>query len=216
MRDLTGSYRARGENSKTGGGVVGEMSLAQAGTMLTGTYRFWEERDTEPVTFCLPWHDCDVTGELCKEEIEPRDEEPSYEGAIPGGWDVVLRIGDQDVYGVVITGGHIALSSKSDRFCYCEIFRRQRGSDALAKPLAALIAQLSELGSANDAENHGYSDEADEIRSEAFAEIRKLLDTHPAICEVLPDIRAFLDDGSLAHFGWATQREHAQAYLDAG
>jgi len=213
---LTGRYRASGENTKTSGGVVGEMTLTQAGTMLTGTYRFWEERGTEPVSFALPWHDCDVTGELCKDEIVPRVKEPSYEEDVPGGWDVVLRVGEQDLYGVVIIGGHIALSSKSDRFWYCEVFYRQSHTDERRKPFANLITQLSQLGSANDAADRGYSDEAERMREKAFAEIRELLDAHPTISDVLPELRAQLDDGSLAYFGWATQIDRAQRYLDEG
>jgi hypothetical protein len=100
------------------------MTLAQAGTMRTGSYRFWEERDTEPVSFGLPWKDCNVTGEVCKDEIFPREDEPSYEDEVAGRWDLVLRIGEQDLYGLVITGGRVALSSRSDRFWYCEVVSR--------------------------------------------------------------------------------------------
>ena len=130
MRDLTGRYRARGENSKTSGGVVGEMTLTQAGAMLTGHYRFWEERDTEPVSFNLPWQDCDVSGEVCNEEIVPRQSEPCSGDGVPGGWDVVLRIGGLQVYGVVLSGGDIALSSRNHEFWYCEVFHRERDADA--------------------------------------------------------------------------------------
>jgi hypothetical protein len=207
---LTGRYRARGENTKTSGGVVGEMILNQAGSMLVGTYRFWEERGTEPVSFALPWHDCDVTGEVCEDEIVPREKAPSYEDDMSGGWDVVLRIGDQDVYGVLLADGDIALSSQRNRFSYCEILYRQ-----LVKPFADLIALLGELGSANNAADRGYSEEAQRMRANAFAEIRRLIQAHPLICDLLTDLRAQLDDGSLAYFGWANQLDRAQAHLQA-
>jgi len=79
-----------------------------------------------------------------------------------------------------------------------------------------LIMQLSELGSANDAADRGYGEVAERIRDKALAEIRELIDRHPEICEALPDLRAQLDAGSLAYFGWATQMDRAQARLDAG
>jgi hypothetical protein len=82
--------------------------------------------------------------------------------------------------------------------------------------LDVVIALLRELGSANDAEDHGHSEEAERIRANAVAAIRELLDTHPVICEVVPDLRAQLDDGSLFDFGWAGQMDRAQAHLDAG
>jgi hypothetical protein len=214
MRDLAGRYRATGENSKTGGGVVAEMTLTHAGTMLVGTYRFWEERDTEPVSFSLPWRDCDVAGEVCKDAIVARDEIPRYQEIPTSGWDLTLRVGDQDVRGVLIAGGHIALSSRSDYFSLCAMFYRQPGADE-RKPFVDLIARLWDLGSANDAADRGYPDIAERLRDEATTKIRSLIDAHPVICEVLPDLAAQLADGSLAQFGWSTQLDRAHAYLDA-
>jgi hypothetical protein len=214
MRDLTGRYRARGENSKTGGGVVGEMTLTHAGTLLVGTYRFWEERDTEPVSFNLPWHDCDVAGEVCSDQMALRGQPPAYHEIPAGGWDITLRVGDQDLHGVLIAGGHIALSSRNDYFALCETFYRQPHTDERSKPFVDLIARLWDLGSANDAADRGYLDVADRLRDEAYTKIRALIDAYPAICEVLPDLPAQLADGSLAYVGWSTQIDRAHAYLD--
>jgi hypothetical protein len=214
MRDLTARYRARGESSKTGGGVVAEMTLTQAGSMLDGTYRFTDERDTEPVSFGLPWHDCDVAGEVCKDEPTPRDEPPSYNEIPTGGWDLTLRVGDQDLHGVLIVGGHIALSTRGDYFSPCTTFYRQPDAKE-RKPFVDLIARLWDLGSANDAADRGYLDIAERIRYEASAQIRALLDAHPSIREVLPDLAGQLDDGSLAYSGWSTQLDRAHAHLDA-
>jgi hypothetical protein len=125
MRNVAGVYRARGENTKTGGAVIGEISLTQAGFALAGTYRFWEERGTEPVRFGLPWQDCDVSGEVLTDKIVPRDALPQYHDMPVGGWDVMLRIGSQDLHGVLLADGDIALSSRSDYFDYCEVFYRQ-------------------------------------------------------------------------------------------
>jgi hypothetical protein len=83
------------------------------------------------------------------------------------------------------------------------------------KPFVDLIARLWELGSANDAADRGYLDVAERIRYEASAEIRALLDAHPLIGEVLPDLAGQLHDGSLAESRWSTQLDHAHTYLDA-
>jgi hypothetical protein len=214
MRDLTGRYRARGENSETGGGVVAEMTLTQAGSMLDGTYRFTDGRDTEPVSFSLPRHNCDVAGEVCKDEPIPRDEPPSYDEIPTGGWDLTLRVGDQNLHGVLIAGGHIALSSRGDYFSPCTTFYRQPDAKE-RKPFVDLIARLWDLGSANDAADRGYLDIAERVRYEASAQIRALLDAHPSISEVLPDLALQLDDGSLATSGWSAQLDRAHAYLDA-
>jgi hypothetical protein len=210
MRDLTGRYRATGENGKT----LAEMTLTQAGSMLDGTYRFTDVRDTEPGSFGLPWHDCDVAGEVCKDEPRVRDEPPSYNEIPTGGWDLTLRVGDHDLHGVLIAGGHIALSSRGDYFSPCTTFYRQPDVKE-RKPFVDLIARLWELGSANDASDRGYLDIAERVRYEASAQIRALLDTHPSISEVLPDLAGQLDDGSLACSGWSTQLDRAHAYLDA-
>jgi hypothetical protein len=215
MRDLAGTYRARGENSKTGGAVVGEMRLTQAGSMLVGRYHFWEERDTEPVSFSLPWHDCDVAGEVLKDDLVPRDKMPNYHDPIPGGWDVSLCIGGQNLHGVLMKGGSIALSVNGEHFDYCEVFHRHPSTIEVCAPFEYLIDQLGELGSANDAADRGYSDVADGMRNKVFERIRELIDMHPEVCAALPDLAAQVTDGSLAYFGWATQIERAQGYIDA-
>jgi hypothetical protein len=71
-----------------------------------------------------------VSGEVCNEQIVPRESEPSSEDGVPGGWDVVLRIGEQQLYGVLMTGGHIALSSRNNEFWYCEVLHREPDADA--------------------------------------------------------------------------------------
>jgi hypothetical protein len=194
--------------------VLAEMTLTQAGSMLDGTYRFTGVRDTEPGSFALPWHDCDVAGEVCKDEPRLRDEPPSYNEIPTGGWDLTLRVGDQDLHGVLIAGGHIALSTRGDYFSPCAIFYRQPDAKG-RKPFVDLIARLWELGSANDAADRGYLDIAERVRYEASAQIRALLDAHPSISEVLPDLALQLDDGSLATSGWSAQLDRAHAYLDA-
>ena len=84
-----------------------------------------------------------------------------------------------------------------------------------SKPFIDLIGRLWDVGSANDAADRGYLDVAERLRYEAYAKIRALIEAHPSISDVLPDLVAQLDDGSLAESGWSTQIDRAHAYLDA-
>jgi hypothetical protein len=53
------------------------------------------------------------------------------------------------------------------------------------------------------------------MRVNTFAEIRRLIQAHPVLCDVLTDLPAQLDEGSLVEFGWGNQLDRAQAHLQA-
>ncbi|MBN1320495.1 MAG: hypothetical protein JXA87_06610 [Thermoleophilia bacterium] len=69
--------------------------------------------------------------------------------------------------------------------------------------LTHLQRLLSTIGSANDAEDHGYGDDAASMREESSEAIRSLIAEHPLLEEVLPDLRRELDTGHVFGFGWA-------------
>jgi hypothetical protein len=67
-----------------------------------------------------------------------------------------------------------------------------------------LAALLYNIGSANDAEDHGYLADAAQMRSQACAGIRSLLAEHPFLSSLLPSLASELDSGHILGFGWAT------------
>jgi hypothetical protein len=216
MRDLTGTYRARGENSYTGEGVVGELTLTQVGRMLVGAYHFWEEGCTGGVSFQLPWCDGEVVGEVLRDDLVPRDKAPNYGDEVAGGWDLTLRIGEQNLFGVLIKNEDraIAMSKNGEHWDYCEVFYRHPTKVEICSPFENLMYQLRELGSSLDARDHGCDDAADRMEGEALAQIKELLDIHPEVSDVLPDLAAQTESGSIAYSGWYIQLDRAQAYVD--
>lgn len=79
--------------------------------------------------------------------------------------------------------------------------------------LRALQELLGQLGSANDAESHGHGEQAAAMRQAATEAIRGLLDGHPFVDEVLPQLRARLASGGLGSFGWYEQSIVLEALL---
>jgi hypothetical protein len=78
------------------------------------------------------------------------------------------------------------------------------GQSQRSATLEQLQAWLVRLGSANDAEDHGYGEEAGRMRSEACQAIQALLLDQPFQGERLPGLQAELDSGHILGFGWAT------------
>jgi hypothetical protein len=79
--------------------------------------------------------------------------------------------------------------------------------------LLALLGLLEGVGSANDAEDHGYQDEAERIRSEHVEAIRALSAEHAFVRELLPGLAEELDSGHVFGFGWADLRSAIGARL---
>ena len=71
----------------------------------------------------------------------------------------------------------------------------------------------SAVGSANDAEDHGYHDEAVRIREESCDSIRNLAEQHPFLAEVFPGLLRELDTGHILAFGWHGLYRDAEALL---
>ncbi len=69
--------------------------------------------------------------------------------------------------------------------------------------LQALLDHLSTLGSANDAEDHGYADEAERMRSEACDAIRALVSEYPFLSDAVPSLEHELETRHILSFGWA-------------
>ena len=59
------------------------------------------------------------------------------------------------------------------------------------------------IGSANDAEDHGYRDEAERMRRESHNAIIGLVNEHKFLHELLPTIEQELDSERLFLFSWA-------------
>lgn len=79
--------------------------------------------------------------------------------------------------------------------------------------LAHLQSLLSAIGSANDAEDHGYGEAAASMREDSCEAIRGLIAEHPFLEEALPDVRRELDTGHVFGFGWADLYRAAEALL---
>lgn len=82
--------------------------------------------------------------------------------------------------------------------------------------LLHLQGLLSTIGSANDAEDHGYKEDAASMREESCDSIRELAAEHPFLNEVLPDLGRELDSGHVLGFGWADLHRAVETLLADG
>ncbi|MGI6782832.1 MAG: hypothetical protein ACOX5A_01285 [Aminivibrio sp.] len=69
------------------------------------------------------------------------------------------------------------------------------------------------VGSANDAEDHGYGEEAKRMRGEACESIRNLLNQTPFLLEHFPGLKEELDSFRFLAFGWSSIAREAEALL---
>lgn len=69
--------------------------------------------------------------------------------------------------------------------------------------LLVLGGLLSTIGSANDAEDHGYRDDADRMRQESCESMQKLLTEHAFLGALIPTLEEELNSGHIFNFGWA-------------
>ena len=76
------------------------------------------------------------------------------------------------------------------------------------------------FGSANDADDHGYADDARRMREDAAESIRNLAAQHPFLATHIPTLERELETGHIFDFGWANIYNAAGALLkgssDAG
>jgi hypothetical protein len=69
------------------------------------------------------------------------------------------------------------------------------------------------VGSANDAEDHGYGGEARRMREESCESIRNLVDQTPFLLEHFPGLKEELDTFRFQAFGWSSVAHEAEALL---
>jgi hypothetical protein len=69
--------------------------------------------------------------------------------------------------------------------------------------LQRLQTLLRTIGSANDAEDHGYLQDAEQMRKDSCETLAGLLAEYAFIREILPTLQGELDSGHILGFGWA-------------
>ena len=81
--------------------------------------------------------------------------------------------------------------------------------------LKTLRELLQTIGSANDAEDHGYREDADRMRKNSCEAIRSLVNDHPFLGELFPKIHRELDTQHILGFGWAELSDGVEVHLKA-
>jgi|GEM_PF-922273 len=69
--------------------------------------------------------------------------------------------------------------------------------------LQLLLSLLSAIGSANDAEDHHYLDDARRMREESCESIRNLMEQHSFLAAFFPTLQWELDSQHILGFGWS-------------
>jgi len=72
---------------------------------------------------------------------------------------------------------------------------------------------LRMIGDANDAEDHGFLDEAEQERKTACASIQEMMTQHGFIVDLLPTLPNELDSGHILTYGWAELFGKVNAFL---
>jgi len=86
--------------------------------------------------------------------------------------------------------------------------------DAQARAVVAEAAlHLQRIGSANDAEDHGYRQDAQRMRRDACAALQALLVGHPFLGALVPRLRQELDSGHILGFGWSVLLDDIERHL---
>jgi hypothetical protein len=79
--------------------------------------------------------------------------------------------------------------------------------------LASLLDLLRMFGDANDAEDHGFPDVAQQERKAACAAINASMARHSFLSELLPALQTELDSLKISTYGWAELFQTANALL---
>jgi hypothetical protein len=79
--------------------------------------------------------------------------------------------------------------------------------------LMALRDLLATIGSANDAEDHSYGQEAERMRTDSCEAIRGLMAKHAFLAELFPKLQWELDTQHILGFGWAELYDGVDAHL---
>jgi len=86
-------------------------------------------------------------------------------------------------------------------------------TDQQRTALVFLSCFLGQIGSANDAEDHGYRDDARRMQEESCANIERLLQDSPFIAGLFPRLEAQVKDKSLFIVDWALIQREIDALL---
>lgn len=79
--------------------------------------------------------------------------------------------------------------------------------------VARLAGLLVELGSANDAEDHGFAEQAQQMRTDACVAMLTLMMSEPFLNEMFPALRAEVESGRIGNFGWSTMLDRVRGTL---
>lgn len=72
---------------------------------------------------------------------------------------------------------------------------------------------LHAIGSANDAEDHGYIEEARRMRSIACTGLAELLEYYPPLGDLLPSLGTELDSGRILIISWSSLLDQLETHL---
>jgi len=86
-------------------------------------------------------------------------------------------------------------------------------TDQQRTALVFLSCFLGQIGSANDAEDHGYRDDARRMQEESCDNIERLLQDAPFLAELFPRLEAQVKDKSLFIVEWAIIQRKIDALL---
>lgn len=81
--------------------------------------------------------------------------------------------------------------------------------------LRTLRDLLETIGSANDAEDHGYVEDADRMRKDSCEAIRGLMAEHAFLAGLFPKLQWELDTQHILGFGWAELYDGVDVHLKA-
>jgi hypothetical protein len=79
--------------------------------------------------------------------------------------------------------------------------------------LRVLRGLLVTIGSANDAEDHGYREDARQMREDSCEAIRGLMAQHAFLGELFPTLKGELDSQHILGFGWSNLCDELEKYL---
>ena len=88
-------------------------------------------------------------------------------------------------------------------------------TDAHHAILSTLLGLLETIGSANDAQDRGYGEEAQRMREDSCEAIRTLLAEHSFLAALFPTLQWEVESQHLLGFGWANLFDAVKSHLAA-
>jgi gamma-glutamyl phosphate reductase len=83
------------------------------------------------------------------------------------------------------------------------------------KILTRVAMHLHAIGSANDAEDHNFLEDATRMRSEACTALNAVLAEHQFLEDLLPSLRSELETGTILWVGWSLLLERIESLLSS-